>query len=178
MVISVIGCRMECPRPWSATSSSRSKMCQQRRSETFTINSRVRIIYPAQVVKTVLMNYFSSTSDSWSKAAAKLDMERMRTVVKRRILRALSDAENDPHSSIAGMALGDHLFGNNLDDVSFPKSSCYDRVVRNKLFDSKTFHGSFICSSSFRCSVLVYTLMVRASIMFVYKLHLKSRMVD
>ena len=65
---------------------------------------------------------FSEISDSWSKAAAKLDMERMRTVVKRRILRALSDAENDPHSSIAGMALGDHLFGNNLDDVSFTKS--------------------------------------------------------
>ena len=62
-------------------------------------------------------------------------MERMRTVVKRRILRALSDAENDPHSSIAGMALGDHLFGNNLDDVSFPKSSCYDdRVVTEQAF--------------------------------------------
>ena len=80
---------------------------------------------------------FSEIPDSWSKAAAKLDMERMRTVVKRRILRALSDAENDPHSSIAGMALGDHLFGNNLDDVSFPKSSCYDRVVRNKLFQAE-----------------------------------------
>ena len=103
---------------------------------------------------------FSEIPDSWSKAAAKLDMERMRTVVKRRILRALSDAENDPHSSIAGMALGDHLFGNNLDDVSFTKSSCYDRVVRNKLFEPKTLHGSLICSSSFRCSVLVYTLCV------------------
>ena len=68
------------------------------------------------------MYHFSEIPDSWSKAAAKLDMERMRTVVKRRILRALSDAENDPHSSIAGMALGDHLFGNNLDDVSFTKS--------------------------------------------------------
>ena len=60
-------------------------------------------------------------------------MGRMRTVVKRRILQALSDAEDNPHSTLAGMALGDHLYGMNLDDVSFLKSFS-DIRVRNKLF--------------------------------------------
>ena len=59
-------------------------------------------------------------------------MGRMRTVVKRRILQALSDAEDNPHSTVAGMALGDHLYGANLDDVSFSKSLS---DVRNKLFN-------------------------------------------
>ena len=46
----------------------------------------------------------------------------MGTVVKRRILQALSDAEDKPHSTVAGMALGDHLYGANLDDVSFSRT--------------------------------------------------------
>ena len=45
----------------------------------------------------------------------------MGTVVKRRILHALSAAEDSPHDTVAGMALGDHLYGRNLDDVSLLK---------------------------------------------------------
>ena len=66
--------------------------------------------------------FWNQIVDAWSRASAELDMGRMRTVVKRRILQALSDAEDNPHSTLAGMALGDHLYGTNLDDVSFLKS--------------------------------------------------------
>ena len=61
-------------------------------------------------------------------------MGRMRTVVKRRILQALSNAEDKPHSTVADMALGDHLYGANFDDVSFSKSLSTTVRVRYKLF--------------------------------------------
>lgn len=47
-----------------------------------------------------------------------IDMKRIRTVVHRRILEALSSLENEPHDTIAHMLFGYSLYGNTKEDVS------------------------------------------------------------
>lgn len=47
-----------------------------------------------------------------------IDMKRMRTVIRRRILETLSSLENDPHDTIAHMLFGYAIYGNVKEEVS------------------------------------------------------------
>jgi len=46
------------------------------------------------------------------------DTSRMTTVIRRRILEQMSSLENQPHDAIAFMAIGDVLYGHNVDDLN------------------------------------------------------------
>lgn len=66
-------------------------------------------------ISTRLMNVLKDIA----KDESKIDMQRMNTVIHRHILETLSNIESSPHDSVAFMIIGDFLFGNSKEDVSF-----------------------------------------------------------
>lgn len=66
-------------------------------------------------ISTRLMNVLKNIA----KDESKIDMQRMNTVIHRHILETLSNIESSPHDSVAFMIIGDFLFGNSKEDVSY-----------------------------------------------------------
>ena len=47
-----------------------------------------------------------------------IDMERMQSVIHRRVLEALNHMEDRPHDTFAFICIGDFLYGNNEQEVN------------------------------------------------------------
>ncbi|GFR13936.1 uncharacterized protein C05D11.1 [Trichonephila clavata] len=66
-----------------------------------------------QEVKEKLLDVLKNIADG----NEELDMERMRTVIKKKKLYILSSMENNPHDQIASFLIGDFLYGSTFEDL-------------------------------------------------------------
>ena len=79
-----------------------------------------------------------------------INMERMKTIIERRVLSQLSNLENSPHESIAFLAIGEFLYGQEPKDldVRFDAISAYKELFSKsedywiKLMNDTLLHGS------------------------------------
>lgn len=61
-----------------------------------------------------------------------IDISRMRTVIKRKILDLLNSVETEPHDTLAFILIGDFLFGDNKEDLDVRTNplSCYEMLEK------------------------------------------------
>ncbi|XP_029633499.1 uncharacterized protein C05D11.1 [Octopus sinensis] len=79
---------------------------------------------------TEIVPQLNKTLEKISSGEEKIDMNRMHTVIKRKMLDLLNCVETEPHDTMAFILMGDFLFGNNKDDLEIRTNplSCYEEL--------------------------------------------------